>query len=486
MVTRWFTRSSSFRTAAPFYLALLLLVVSLFISLAGLRQFYKVFHKAKEIEFDRRLISIGKAAEPGISSVAELTMVSLLQSEIDHDLPQGEAAWKRFFDVQADLDPNYPKIAEHLRNLMKEAHLSEVLLISPQKRLITDAAGDIQPGTIPKLVDLDRNAWEPAKQGTPDSMPYYEYNGVPYKRVYIPIMIRHPQESTGKVGAILRLGASLEAHREIGELRKEAYLLAGVTTVLLTSVALVFYRLMRLFARIEASASHRDRLEAMGALAAGIAHEIRNPLGIIRTLAEGVSGDLEQTHPAREMLTDIIGEVERLNKLVTQYLMFARPDSAESGEEAQPAEVIRAVTTLLSKGDNDTHPIVAEISPAVPSVPMNTSALRQILLNLVLNARAASSAGKQVKIKCQALRGGAQVEIVVSDEGCGMTSREQRRAFDPFYTTKSQGSGLGLPICRHLVTECRGSITLSSRPNEGTTVRVVLPAVKEAQVGTVN
>jgi signal transduction histidine kinase len=282
------------------------------------------------------------------------------------------------------------------------------------------------------------------------------------------------------VGAVLRLEASLEAFQEIATLRGQVLMLSAVVAGLMVTVALIFHRLIRLLARVEANAAHRDRLQAMGLLTAGIAHEIRNPLGIIRSLAEAIQGDFSEDDPGREMMGDIVGEVERLNQLVTQYLAFARPDMAAGEGFAQPADIVRAVANLVQKDKRETSPIEIQIDSELPVVTMGATALKQVLLNLVMNAREASPPEKPIRIRGRALRGGSEVEIEVADQGPGISPRDLKRVFDPFFTTKTRGSGLGLPICRFLVDECKGQISIQSEPGKGTSARVVLPAQRKS------
>ena len=107
------------------------------------------------------------------------------------------------------------------------------------------------------------------------------------------------------------------------------------------------------------------------------------------------------------------------------------------------------------------------LDEAAPRVGMNESALRQVLLNLLLNAREAAGEEGAIAVRCAPLRGGGRVEIVVEDSGAGVPPRDLQRIFDPFFTTKAAGSGLGLAICRQLVTECRGTIEFDSAPGRG-------------------
>ena len=467
----------SFHSSAPFYLALLLLVLSLLVSLAGGWVLYKLFREAKEDELEGRLVAIAKAAEPSLASSAEISMLVLYEEAKGGTLPTDDADWESWFKLHA-VFADLSGTTYTLQVLRDKGGLTSVTLISPQKRIIADAGG-ARSGSVAPFVDIDRSiAWDPvlkegAEKGT---VPLYEYQGVPYKRLYIPIHIYRDGQQTDEIGAVLRIEAGMEAFQVIGRFRTQGMILGAIVTALLATVALLFHRLMRLFARIQASAAHRDRLEAMGLLTAGIAHEIRNPLGIIRALSEAVSGELDEDHPAGELVQDIVGEVERLNSLVGQYLTFAKPDATEPGGEARPFEVLQAVVKLLDKGDKQAVPVELDAAESIPPVRMNTSALRQVLLNLLMNAREATHNGRPVHVRSHALRGGTQVEIVVSDQGEGIPPRDRKHIFEPFFTTKAKGSGLGLSICRYLVEGCGGTIALESAPGRGTTVQVILPA----------
>jgi two-component system sensor histidine kinase HydH len=283
-----------------------------------------------------------------------------------------------------------------------------------------------------------------------------------------------------QVGAVLRLTAGSQSFRVLVNLRTQGLILMGVVAVLMSAVALLLYRLMSRLIRFEELAAQRDRLQAMGALTAGIAHEIRNPLGVIRTLAEATIGDLDADHPGRELLSDVVGEVERLNGLVNQYLQFARPASVDPNSRADPEKVIRSLAILLQKGEDAFPNIDVDLAENLPVVQMEEAALRQVLLNLLLNAREATGDGSPIAIRCIARAGKSRVEIAVRDHGTGIRRRDLRHVFDPFFSTKESGSGLGLAICRHLVTNSAGTIAIDSKPDQGTTVRIVLPAGEPA------
>ncbi|MBN1867867.1 ATP-binding protein [Candidatus Sumerlaeota bacterium] len=463
----------------PFYVALGLLVLSVLIFFASGVLYYTLFRETSEDQIAEQLRGIAFAAEPAVAQRAEFALVALADAQID---AEDDSEWTAWFESFAEIyrEPLQQLVAD-LNDLRERTSLSGLLLLSPEGRVIADSESRFAPGsTPPAFVSVEIFAFENAAQGRFDNVPYYEIEGAePVKRAYCPVRIRAPETLAGSVGAVLCLETSFDAlAATMSNLRAQGILLLGIVTVLMLIVALAFYRLIRLFARIEERAAHQDRLQAMGTLTAGIAHEIRNPLGIIRALAEGLRGDLESTHPARELLDDILDEVARLNRLVTQYLEFARPDAPLPGEEARPDEILPALVALLEKNvPNALPPVELAIEGDVPAVRMKESALRQVLLNLLMNAREASTESSgAIRVRCDRARAGSQVEIEVEDRGHGIAPKDLKRVFEPFFTTREKGSGLGLAVCRRIVTECGGTIDVRSRSGEGTTVRVVLPA----------
>ncbi len=474
MIPRFSQRS--FQTRVPFYLALLLLVLSLFISLLSNTGLYVLFSQAREREASNRLKIMARVAETQIAQAAEYTMLAMLDDTLlPVPEPNDDQAWRDFMTSLADLDrEHYPRIATNLRLLSAQADSQSVVLISPQGRIISTSDGIIAPGLLASIPPQDMDAYTEALSGQPASVVNTQGDRARI-HVYAPVRLLAPAEFAGRVGAVLQLKTEYEALSEVRTLGQGAIVLAAIITGLLAVVAFLFYRLMHTFAKMSERAAHTDRLQAMGTLTAGIAHEIRNPLGIIRALSEGLQDDFDKDDPRREMVEDISGEVERLNRLVNQYLQFARPDTAEPGADTNPADMIRNLALLIEKGDRNQASVSVSIQEPVPRVALPAGSLRQVLLNLIMNAREASRADQTVNVECTALRGGSMVQIIVSDQGRGIPRRDLRSVFDPFFTTSPDGTGLGLAICRQIVTECGGDISIDSRQGQGTRVTVLLP-----------
>jgi len=226
----------------------------------------------------------------------------------------------------------------------------------------------------------------------------------------------------------------------------------------------------------------RDRLAALGEMAAGLAHEIRNPLGAIKGAAQCLD---PQRLPGEEgeFLEVIVDEVNRLNGVVTAFLDYARPLKQNFG----PTDLNEMVTRTLKLIQNEIPENVElqlELSESVNRVEADAEQLKQVLINLVQNAIHAIGR-KPGKIVIKAFRperfsdfrGAETVELQVSDNGPGIPIDQQLHIFVPFFTTKQKGTGLGLAICQRIVKNHGGTISVQSRVGEGASFLIRLPAL---------
>jgi signal transduction histidine kinase len=224
----------------------------------------------------------------------------------------------------------------------------------------------------------------------------------------------------------------------------------------------------------EAAMRRSERLAALGQLSAGLAHELRNPLGTIKTSAEMLAKQVDPENAvAKEMADYISSEVDRTNSLVTRFLDFARPLALrlEKGDLAQVID--RAV------GDVEKHTPPFDIaiyknhSPDIPPFLLDGQLMERVLYNLVLNAAQSSRPGGSVTVKTRQL--GDTVEISVIDRGSGIDAKHLENIFNPFFTTKSSGVGLGLAIVSKIVDEHGGKISVESEAGAGSVFRIYLP-----------
>lgn len=220
----------------------------------------------------------------------------------------------------------------------------------------------------------------------------------------------------------------------------------------------------------------RDRLDMMGTLASGLAHEIRNPLGGIRGAAQMLARD-PNAPEAKEYSAMVISEVDRINELVSQLLDFAKPKRIKKG----PVNIHKILSEILAlqKGALDKQDIalVKEFDPSLPAVYGHGPSLRQALLNLIKNAVEAMPKGGTLRVRthfhshARVLSGeplsGSLAEISIQDTGPGISKRHRKSLFTPFFTTKAKGTGLGLMMVQRILKEHQGSLKLESEPQKG-------------------
>ncbi len=224
----------------------------------------------------------------------------------------------------------------------------------------------------------------------------------------------------------------------------------------------------------------RDRLAALGQMAAGLAHEVKNPLGAIKGAAQllGEPPDDRELDPAtKEFVGIILEEVDRLDRVVRSVLDYGRPSKGNPGSVDVNAAVKRTLQVLASNRDQATR-LVLRTADDLLLVRADEEQLRQVLMNLVKNAEEAMGSSGEVTVSTRRRpsRGGAgYVEILVQDSGPGISPEVQQHLFVPFFTTKPRGTGLGLAISQRMVQAMGGRIEVASQPGAGSVFTVVLP-----------
>ncbi|MBL8717442.1 MAG: response regulator [Myxococcales bacterium] len=227
--------------------------------------------------------------------------------------------------------------------------------------------------------------------------------------------------------------------------------------------------------RAQDALARAQRLEAVGRLAAGVAHDLNNSLAVVLCNAESLRSQ-EDDHG--RLLSDLINAARSAEETTRQLTFLGRKDT-EAGKSCIPTTVVeqlvRSVQRLLPPG------ILLQVrGESARSVALSGARLEQILLNLVLNARDAMPAGGTVRLSIEDR--GEQLVLTVTDDGVGMSEEVRDRVFEPFFTTKEpgRGIGLGLSMVHGLVTEVGGTVEVASAPGKGTTFTLCLPAVAPA------
>jgi two-component system NtrC family sensor kinase len=221
-----------------------------------------------------------------------------------------------------------------------------------------------------------------------------------------------------------------------------------------------------------------ERLATVGRMAAQIAHEVRNPLSSIGLNAELLGDELAtEADEARRMVASIIGEVDRLTEITETYLRFTRlPRPNLEGEDLGG---LVASVVAMGRGEIVQEGITldVDIAPDLPELPADEAQLRQALINLVRNAREAlaSAPTKRLGISVAHHRPSGRLLVRVSDSGAGIDQRDLGKIFDPFFSTKAQGTGLGLALVQQIVVDHGGQIDVESEPGRGTTFTLAFP-----------
>ena len=219
--------------------------------------------------------------------------------------------------------------------------------------------------------------------------------------------------------------------------------------------------------------SRAEHLATLGEMATGLAHEIRNPLAGIAGVIEIVGRDLPSTSPARAVIKDVRLEIAQINRIVTDLLETARPHPPQIRLSNLNTTVEHAV--MLARQQVLSKPIKIELhkAPDLPEVEHDSDQIHQVLLNLLLNAVQAVTGAGTVNVEIGSQDGFASV--AVSDTGRGISSEHLSNIFRPFYTTKGNGTGLGLSLARRIVEEHHGRIEVNSVVAKGSKFTVLLP-----------
>jgi len=235
--------------------------------------------------------------------------------------------------------------------------------------------------------------------------------------------------------------------------------------------------------RAEAEARRAERLAALGQLSAGLAHEIRNPLGVIKGSADMLSRKVSGSEPlVAELAGYISSEVNRLNALVVRFLDFARPSKLELRPERIPEIVERALDAATASVPNSGVKIERQYSANLPEVPADPQLCEQVFVNLITNGLQAMQAQDgasektlRLSIAPEVSKGEPGVGVIVEDSGPGVPPELREQIFNPFFTSKKDGVGLGLSIVAKIMDDHRGTIRLDDNTSRGARFHVFFP-----------
>ena len=218
-----------------------------------------------------------------------------------------------------------------------------------------------------------------------------------------------------------------------------------------------------------------DKMASIGRLAAGVAHEINNPLTTILTSAMLIQEDTNAEDPNYQELQIIADEALRCRKIVSSLLDFARQSEPVKAKHDPNKVVTESVVLTRKQAAFNDVAVEESLSQDLPLINMDKDQIEQALINLILNAIAATDSGGKVTVSTSFIAEAESVELAVSDSGKGIPEEDMGKIFDPFFTTRESGTGLGLAITHGIIEQHGGTIKVDSKLGQGTTFTIRLP-----------
>lgn len=249
----------------------------------------------------------------------------------------------------------------------------------------------------------------------------------------------------------------------------------------LGELAVAFNRMTRMLRKnkeLEAALAQQGKMASLGVLSSGVAHEINNPLGVILGYAGYLEKKIPEDDPNFNFIHEIKRESKRCKKIVQDLLSYSRTPKPA----LEPVNINRLLRQIIDFARNHTDlyhvRITQELTDDLPMISADADQLRQVAINLLLNAGAASPEGEEIRVVTK-LEDERYIRIDLIDHGEGISDENQEKIFEPFFTTKTRGTGLGLAITKQIIDMHQGEIFINSELGKGTTVSIRLPLVRE-------
>ena len=237
---------------------------------------------------------------------------------------------------------------------------------------------------------------------------------------------------------------------------------------------------------MEEKIKRMDQLAALGGLAAGIAHEIRNPLTSLSGSIQVLRDELDLTEENRKLMNIVLSETKRLNNLITDFLLFAQPERGEKKKLDLSSLIEETLDLFIHSPECKQNIRVTKSIPPALFIEGNAGHLKQVFWNILKNAVQSQPVGGVIHVAAMIENRettseedfpNRKAKISIKDNGCGIPKEIQKKIFDPFFTTKEQGSGLGLAISYRIIENHKGELTIRSKENQGTEVIILFPLV---------
>lgn len=372
------------------------------------------------------------------------------------------------FVAQMDAIDATDAIRREWLKLAQSADASNVVLLDKQSRVLLRLR---QPFNFePDLLTLDPAALARAVIGEASHSALYEKDGEFLRSGYAPVW-----DTDGSVLGTVVVEGSSAAFRPLTLIRTSLYGTGIFASLLVVLIGLGYVRTVGHLGRIEENLRHTDLLASVGQVAAGVAHEIRNPLAVLRGAAARLRrGDAIPPVERAELLKMIDEEVDRMGAVVQNFLDLSRRPVEEPRAFALKPVLLKSLELL--RVELDRSKIALELDWSAPEDLMidgDPHALHHVFLNLALNAREIMPGGGRYRIRVVERRG--QARMTFEDTGPGVPIELRSKIFEPFFTTRARGTGLGLAFVDRIVSEHGGSVTVGAAPGGGAQFEVRLP-----------
>lgn len=357
-------------------------------------------------------------------------------------------------------------LSDQYATIARAQNLSEITLTNPLDRtVILSTSASLPAGEPNDYWDLDPVAVESAVAGKATATRLYALGGtgaLKQKSAHAPVL-NYVADGSYAV-AIVTVSGSPDFFEALDDLRLGAYVTAALVLVVLLLMGVFLWQINQALARYRASILRQENLAAMGRMTAGIAHEIRNPLGIIRGAGQHLQRVLAEQGIEDEIAAFIPEEVDRLDHILSGYLAFGADKDAVVERFDLALSVRRSLD--LVRGELTSAGVEVRSSEPLPTamVSGDPRRMQQVLLNLLLNARDALPDGGRIDLTMEVAEG--RVRLRVADNGTGLGTVPEARLFEPFWTSKEKGSGLGLAMSRHIMEDMRGGLSLRERTDQ--------------------
>ncbi len=357
----------------------------------------------------------------------------------------------------------YRQPLEAIRN---NSHLQSILLLSPKGEILIASPQNAGHGTLSSMAH--NRYFKQALSGNATVSDIEQYAGESFMSAYAPV-----QNIDGFTVAVLVIEAKADFFSVLSSLKNRLLLFSLLNLILISLIALLLFRAIQRSMRYQAELKDQEHLVQLGTMAASVAHELRNPLGII----EGTNDVIRKKYAGQpdELFDYIPQEIKRLNGLIDHFLTFARTPQLDVAS-LDINELLMRLKMSLSESQRARLHITA---PDSCSTRTDAGLLEQALMNLLLNAFQASAENDSVGLHISTLKKN-RLRVVVQDNGPGIPETQRETIFKPFFTTKEKGTGLGLAITKRLISYLKGTLSLDSSPS-GSRFVIEIPSLEQTK-----